>query len=57
MHTFRIEGYNQERTDTVEYNLTDLVNKEEVDTSDYDIEDKSLGRTLCKIIKEKQMNG
>jgi hypothetical protein len=46
MHTFRIEGVESDEEE-VEDNLADIVKKEEIDTTGYELFDQNLGRELC----------
>jgi len=46
MHTFRIEGVECDEEE-IEDNLADIVKKEEIDTTGYELFDQSLGQKLC----------
>ncbi|QSG07913.1 hypothetical protein [Halapricum desulfuricans] len=46
MHTFRIEGVESDEEE-VEDNLADIVKKEEIDTTGYELFDQNLGQELC----------
>lgn len=47
MHTFRIEGIESDEEE-VEDNLADIVKKEEIETSGYELFDENLGEELCE---------
>lgn len=51
MHTFRIEGMEGEQE--IEENLAEVINKAEIDTSQYDLFDRDLGERLCEEIRDR----